>query len=543
MQAFKGTWALIRLALRRDRIKLPLWIFGVAGLFSVSTMSTLDLYAKDIAERTTYALTTAPSIVSRVFGGPINGPDIGAIVLNETFLFTALAAAFMSTLAIVRHTRQNEETGRSELIGSAVVGRYASLTAALLVVVGANVLLGTAIALSLIGNDLPTTGSIATGVAVGGIGIMFAALAAVTAQIAESARSANSLAAIGIGTAFLLRAIGDGIGHLTQNGTAIVSAWPSWLSPIGWSQQLHPYTQGNWWTFGLFGGFTIAALTIAFVLINRRDIGLGLLPARLGPATAPKSLLSPLGLAWRLQKGIVKGWAVTVFVLGVSYGLVAKEFEKLFSENEEVADMMRQLGGSDNITDALLGALMFFMAITIAAFAVQSLQRLRSEEAGGQLEPVLATATSRQRWMLSHITVAVLGALLLTVITGLSLSTAYVLSAGEPASEILTLTGATLAHLPSILVLAGFSIFCFALLPRLAIGLAWGGFAFCLLIGQFGRVLNLPQWVLNISPFTHTPSVPAEAVTIAPLAALAGAFVLLLVLGLSLFRRRDLTTA
>jgi ABC-2 type transport system permease protein len=543
MSAFTGTGTLVRLVLRRDRIKLPLWIAGLAGMFAASTASTIDVYGSTMAERITYALTTAPSVVSRVFGGPINGPDLGAIVLNETFLFTAIAAAFMSTLAIIRHTRQNEETGRAELIGSAVVGIHASLTAALLVVIGANVVLGGSIAAILMANDLPTAGSVGTGIAISGVGIMFAALAAIAAQFSESARGANSLAALAIGAAFLLRGIGDGIGTLTQNGMAVASAWPTWLSPLGWSQQLHPYTEANWWAFGLFAVFTVLAIGTAFVLTSRRDIGLGMLPVRQGPAVAPAGLLSPFGLAWRLQKGILKGWAVAVLVLGTSYGLVAKDFEKIFTENEEVAEMMRELGGTGSITDTLLGALIFFMALTISAYAVQALQRLRSEEAGGQLESVLATAVSRPRWMLSHIACAVIGVVVLVLITGLSLSISYVLAADESWDKVLSLTGAMFVHLPSILALAGFVIATFSLFPRLAIGLAWGSFAFCLLIGQLGAVLRLPQWVLNISPFGHTPTVPAEPLALLPLTILFGIALALTVLGLVAFRRRDLSTA
>lgn len=543
MGAFTGTGTLLRLAVRRDRIKLPLWIFGIAGMFTASVASTLDLYGNELAARISYAVTIAPSIANRVFGGPVNGPDIGSIVINETFLFTALAGAFMSTLAIVRHTRQNEETGRSELIGSAVVGRHASLTAALLVVLGANVLLGLLIAIILRGNDLSTTGSIATGIAIGGVGVMFAAVAAVTAQISETARGANSLAAVGIGIAFLLRGIGDSIGNLTQNGMAIVSGWPSWLSPIGWSQQLHPFTEQNWSAFILFGVFILLLVPAAFMLTNRRDIGLGMLPVRQGPAHAARSLLSPLGLAWRLQKGVLKGWAVAIVLLGASYGLVAKEFEKILVENEAVAELMRQLGGTEDITDALLGGLLFFMALTIGGYTVQALQRLRSEEAGGQLEPILATAVSRPRWMLSHIACVGFGTVVLTFLTGLSLSATYILAAGEPKGEIFSLTAGTMAHTPAILVLGGFVLFVFALLPRMAIGLAWGGLAFCLIIGQFGAMLQLPQWAINISPFAHSPSIPADAITAQPILTLLAIALGLGLASLLVFRRRDLTTA
>lgn len=543
MSSFTGTGRLIRLALRRDRTKLPLWILGISGLFAASVASTLDLYANDAASRLTYAMTTAPSIVSRVFGGPINGPDIGSIILNETFLFTALAVAFMSTLTVIRHTRQNEETGRAELVGSAVVGRYASLTAALGVAVGANIMVGTFTALILLGNDLPSGGSVATGLAIAGIGSVFAAFAALTAQISESARGANSLAALTIGAAFILRAIGDSLGTLTQHGMGISSAWPTWLSPIGWVQQLHPFTEQHWSIFGLLGVAIVIVIGLAFVLTNHRDIGLGMLPVRQGPTAAPKNLLSAFGLAWRLQKGVLRGWAITIVILGATYGLVVKEFEKLFTENEAVADLLRQLGGGDSITDVLLGALMAYMALTIGAYAVQALQRMRSEEAGGQLEPILATATSRPRWMLSHISCGVIGIATLTFLSGISMGLTYVLAANQPIKEVATLTAASFAYMPAILVLAGFAILSFGLLPRVAIALAWTGFGFCMLIAQFGSILKLPQWILNVSPFTHSPSLPAESLSVIPVIALLSAALLFGLAGIVSFRQRDVTTA
>lgn len=139
MHAFTGTWRLVRLALRRDRIKLPVILIVLGFVFYSSAQAAVDFYGKTELDQIKYAATNAPSVVGRVFNGPIGGPDIGAIVLNETYLFTALCLAFVSTMTIVRHTRQNEEFGRSELIESGVVSRHASLIAAMIVAILANV--------------------------------------------------------------------------------------------------------------------------------------------------------------------------------------------------------------------------------------------------------------------------------------------------------------------------------------------------------------------------------------------------------------------
>lgn len=188
MSGLAGTIRLTRLALRRDRLALPLWIGATMGVVGLNLVAVIDLYASTDEERTTYAVTSAASIVARVTGGPLDGPDLGAIAMNEVFLFFALAAAFMSALTVVRHTRQNEETGRAELIVAAMVGRYALLAAALIVATLASVVLAALAALAMIANGLPVTGSLAAGAAIGGVGLIFAAVAAVAAQVAESAR-------------------------------------------------------------------------------------------------------------------------------------------------------------------------------------------------------------------------------------------------------------------------------------------------------------------------------------------------------------------
>jgi ABC-2 type transport system permease protein len=543
MLGFTGTLRLVRLALRRDRVKLPIWIVALTAVFASNVPAVTAFYGKTMQDQVAYAASMAPSLAGRIFGGPLSGPELGAIVLNETFLFTAIAVIFMSTLAVVRHTRQNEETGRSELIGSAVVGRNASLGAALIVAIGANVILAALIALSMIAADLPVDGSVATAAALAVLGISFAGIAAVTAQLSESARGANSLAAAILGVAFILRAFGDAMGSVRDSGLGINSSWPSFVSPLGWAQQIHPFTDQNWWLFGVFTAFIAAVFALAFYFNDRRDLGLGMLPARKGPARAPKALLSPLGLASRLQRGILRGWAVGMVVMGGMVGLVSKEFAKLFEENDEAKQYLEQLGGNGGFEDVFFAAMIALTAILLAGYAIQALQRLRSEEAGGQLEAILATGVSRSKWMLSHISYMAGGVVILLLVLGVSSALTFIIVTDAQMSQLWRITGATLTQLPPVLAIAGLAVAAFGLFPRLMIAFSWTAFGLCLLISQFAAVLKLPQYVVNISPFTHLASAPAEPVKYLPLAILTGVALVLLAIGIVSFRRRDISTA
>lgn len=541
MHALTGTWRLVRLALRRDRIKLPIIILALMAMVGPSIASVLDVYGSSPKEQVTYASTTAPSVVGRVFNGPINGPELGAIAMNETFLFTAIALAFVCTLTVVRHTRQNEEAGSTELIGSGVVSLHAPLAAAVIVAAGASLVFSCLMTLSLIASDLPVAGSVGAGIAMAGVGLVFTGVAAVAAQLADGSRGANSFSALAIGVAFLLRAAGDGMGKLTQNGMAVDSVFLSWLSPLGWAQQVHPYTQANWWIFGLLGGLFVILIGMAIALMARRDIGSGIFATRPGPARAKTSLLSAYGLARRLQGGVLKGWAIAVIVLAGTYGLVIKEFEKMLTDNEQLRETFAQI--SSNPTDAFLGFMISFMALTITGYVVQSLLRMRSEEGNGQLESVLGTAVSRTRWMLSHIVYVALGTAILAMLSALSMGISYIVSSGVAWSELWTIIGATLVQSVAAVTFAGFVVAIFSLLPRLSVAVAWGTFSACVLILQLGVILKLPQWFMNFSPFGHVPMMPGKPFELVPPLSLLAIGIALTIAGIAYFRHRDITTA
>jgi hypothetical protein len=62
---------------------------------------------------------------------------------------------------------------------------------------------------------------------------------AVAAQLTASARAARALAIGALAVAYLLRAAGDSTGEAE-------AAWPTWLSPIGWAQQIRHYAGDRW---------------------------------------------------------------------------------------------------------------------------------------------------------------------------------------------------------------------------------------------------------------------------------------------------------
>ncbi len=537
---FTGTAALTRLALRRDRIQLPVWLLGQV-LFLYSGAGTIaGLYSTE-SERAAAARTVAENPALLVLRGAPSGSSEGAMLVLQEFGSLAVVAAFMTTLAVIRHTRQNEEAGRSELIGSAVVGRHASLTAALIVAVSANIVLAALVCLVLVGTGLPFAGSLAAGAALGSVGIAFAGVAAIAAQVSESSRGANGLAAIAIGAGYLLRGIGNVVGDVAPSGISVTAGWPSWITPMGWNDLVRPFDQDRSWVLLLPLLFFLVTVGGAVQLTGHRDVGTGMLPVRNGPPTAPPGLLSPLGLAWRLQRSTFVSWLIGLVLLGGVIGSLGKAVSDILDENANATDLISKLGGGgDQLVDAYYAGMIGIMGVTAAGYVVQSLLRLRSEESAGALESVLATAVSRPRWMASHLTIGLVGSAALLAAAGAATGFVRGLIEGDLLGDTASLTGAALAQTPAVWVLGGVVALFFGLLPRWSVGLSWAVFAIFLVFSRMGELIGLPQAAQNLSPFSHLPALPAADFTATPLVTLLAVAVLLTAAGVATFRRRDL---
>ena len=521
-----GTVPLVRLILRRDRIRLPIWVLAIVGIVYASAGAVSQTYSTP-EEVEGYASTmgTSPAAIAMA-GPPVALDTVGGIVVNETAITALIGVALMAIFTIVRHTRAEEEEGRTEVLRSTVLGRHAPMTAALVVVSAASLLVGAGVAASASTLDVPTGGTVLFGAAVAAFGIVFAAVAVVTAQLMTHSRGATGAALAVLGAAFLLRAVGD-----------VQENWVSWLSPMGWSQQVHAYGDPRWWPLGFSVLFVGVAVVAAVGLAVRRDLGSGIVAARPGPAQASPTLSNPAGLAWRLQRGSIIGWTIGVFIGGAAFGSFSREVQTMVESNPELADFFAQ-SGQGSLVDSFLSSAVLIMSLVAAAFAVSSAMRLRSEESSGRLEPVLATGVSRGRWLLDGLLVTLAGCVLVVAAGGLGVGLAHGVVTDD-AGAVWEMLGYSLAYLPAVLVLAGLAVLLFGCVPRFAMA-AWAAVAICFVVGWFGGLLQLPAWFQNLSPFTHTPLVPVEALTVAPLAALTATVALTAAFGLVGFRRRDI---
>ncbi|MFE1044693.1 ABC transporter permease [Streptomyces olivaceus] len=517
-----GTGTLLRFALRRDRVLIPVWV-AVNALMVLSMPNTLKGLYGTAAERAGLSRQMETNASLRAMVGPLFDDGLGALTAWRVGVYAAALAAVTSLLIVVRHTRDEEESGRQEVVASGMVGRRAALTAALLTAAVANGVLALLVAAGLAGQG--AVGAVALGLGIAGVGMLFATMAAIAAQLTESARLARGLTAGVLGAAFVLRAAGD---STTDDGTSVLT----WLSPLGWLENLRAFAGERWWVLALIGGAVVAQGAVAYALAGRRDLGMSFLPTRSGPAAG--RLGTAGALAWRLQRGSVLGWSAGFLLAGVVYGGMTEGAADLVGDNEQARRIVERMGGQAGLTDAFVSAMVGMLGLVAALYVVASVLRLSGEETSGRAEPVLAGAVGRLRWAAGHLVVAFGGAALLMLLAGAGFAAGH----GRDAGAILA---ACLVQLPAVWVIGGAAVLLHGVLPRGAVA-AWGVAGAVLLLGWIGPALDVPQSVLDVSPFGHLPKLPGGEMSWPPVLVLVLIAAVLVAVGLTALRRRDMTT-
>jgi ABC-2 type transport system permease protein len=182
---------------------------------------------------------------------------------------------------------------------------------------------------------------------------------------------------------------------------------------------------------------------------------------------------------------------------------------------------------------------MGIVALIVSAYAISVTLTLRSEETGLRAEHVLATPTPRLKWVWSHLAFALIVPVLLMSLAGGAAGLIYGAIVDDVPSWLSSLLGSSLLQVPAIWVVAGVVMVLYGVAPRFA-SWSWAVLVGFLLLGQLGAILQLPQWAMNLSPFTHVPA-PPEPINALPVVALGAVSMLLLGIGLGAFQSRDLT--
>lgn len=526
---FTGTAELLRLNLRRDRIIGPIWILLLSLPLGGVYIGSIEKVYPTAADRAGLIDTIMASPAQRAMYGNIYSDSLGALGVWKAGVYGALIGIAV-ILTVIRHTRADEETGRTELLGSTAVGRLAGLTAALILgygAVGITALIGFA---SLASTGIPAAGSAAFAAGLAGAGLVFGGVAAVTAQLSSSARTARSLAFSVLGAAYALRAVGDAT---SADGSSVLS----WLSPLGWSLQVRAFAGDRFWVLGLHLLTATALTLLAYALLSRRDLGAGLLPERRGPATAGPALSGVFGLAWRVSRGSVLLWAAGLSLYGLMIGSAVHGIGDQLGDTAGTRDIVTRLGGSPAVEQAFIHLAFTMVAVLTSAFAISATLRLHQEESTGRAETVLAGAVPRTRWLAGYLALALTSSAVIMLAAGAFAGLTYAASAGD-IGVLSTVIGSALVQLPGVWLLAAVTVLLIGWVPRAAPA-AWAVLVGFVALFLLGSLAGFPRWLQNLDPYSHAPSVGTGAFTAWPLIWLLALDALLIAVGAAAFGRRD----
>jgi ABC-2 type transport system permease protein len=264
---------------------------------------------------------------------------------------------------------------------------------------------------------------------------------------------------------------------------------------------------------------------------------LALFPARLGPPSNPR-LTSPDALAVRLHRGSLTGWAVGFVAFGAITGGIAASAGDLINGSPQLAQIINRLGGAGVLIDAFLAVLGAYAGLLAAAYAISAVLRMHTEEAAERVSPILATAVGRTRWLSGHLMFALGGAVLLLALDGVVTGIVHGARIGDLPTGLDRGLVAMLIQVPPVMIMGGFAMVIYGWWPRLSV-LAWAALGLALVFGLLGRVLQLPQILLDLSPYTHMPSLPGGEIRWLPVLVELGIAAALVAVGVAGLRRRD----
>lgn len=517
---FTGVGSLLRLALRRDRVRLTVWLLALTFLMVYAPVAVKYAYPEEAQRQARVNLLKTPA--GMIMGGPMfgkNDTDLGVMMANELMLTLIVATSILAVLTVIRHTRGEEESGAAELVMSSVVGRYARTFAALILVGGVNAILAVTMTLALVATGFGIADAAAMCLGITGAAMVFGAVAAVTAQLWRQSRAATGAAMAVLAAAVLVRGVGDVIDN---SGSAL-----SWFSPIAWAQQMRAFVELRWWPFGLLVLLTITLMASAAVLESRRQYDDGNLPST-GERPNARDITGVFGMHVTLQRGQTIGWSVAMLLAGLAFGSMTKSLMDAAKENELIKRVLAEHGN-----DGVYTTLTQFLAAAATAYVVGAVLRVHADEEKGLGEAVLAGAVSRWQWLVSAVAAAVFGSAVLMFCAGLGNGLGAGLTIGEP-QAIWRLTLAGLAHVPAMAVMAGIAAVAVALRGP---WLGWLAVTFVVLSLYLGALLRLPRWLIDLSPVGRT-TVPLHVPVVA-LVVMVVVAVALTVLGGWLYRRRD----
>jgi polyether ionophore transport system permease protein len=443
----------------------------------------------------------------------------------------SIAAGLLGVMASVRALRAEEEAGRMELVLAGRLTHARAYAAAMGAVAAIVAIVGAVTFATLVATGLAAGGSLLLALGLVGTGLVFAGAGAVASQVASTRRGAFAITGLALGSAFLARVVADTAGGWD---------WLRWATPLGWDEELRPYTDPRPAALALPFATAVVLAAAAGMLAGRRDVGAGLWQSRREARSRLRLLGSIAGAALRDESATVITWLVVMAVFGLVVGSLSGSVADSLSAS--VKQQLQKLGAGDIATpEGFLAFYFVFFVVAISAFFCSQLGAARHEEADQRLETLLSGPLARWRWLGERLGLALATGVGLALVAGLC---AWL--GARVAGVDVSLWGsieAGLNILPTGILFLGVATLLFGMVPRAGSGAAYGVLALAFLWDLVGGLFSAPTWLLDLTPFRHVGLVPIRPYPFAAAGVMLALGAAAALIGAAAFRRRDLTSA
>ena len=208
-----GTRAMLAIQWRAQRRRLLVWVLATVGALAFTAIAVAQLYNTP-EEIASYGQAVASDALVAI-NGQVEGIDtLGGIIQDEFGFIASFLMPLIGLALVAGMTRGEEESGRLEALLAGRIDRRVPVVSALVLVVAAVVMMDVGFVLSLLAAGIELGPAVLYTLALGMVTVVFAAFAAVCAQVVLHGRGVYALGFTAVGLSYLLRGVGDVNGTL-----------------------------------------------------------------------------------------------------------------------------------------------------------------------------------------------------------------------------------------------------------------------------------------------------------------------------------------
>lgn len=511
--------------LRDTWFRILMWIIGTAGLTLVVPPAFGNMYSSDAEREALKTTLDNPAMVALV--GPVPPGDYTTAVMfsHEMLVFMGIIHGLFGIMIANSISRKMEDQGLLEYVTSAGITRRGIFGSQMLIGIGMNLLLGAVIfgGLAVMNIDsFGVEGNLLYAMGTALFGLMFFVITIILAQLLPASEWS-----FGVSLSLLL------LFYLYRASTDVLNTDYSVLSPYHWLSRLEVYSSNlfEWlWPFAII----VVLIAAAWVLFAKRDLDDSYLKFDLHRKT--RSIHSYPRLQISGMKILVISWMIGMILIGFSYGSIFGDLDSFINDNELLGSAMENASGSDPLLQ-FVSTLILLTSVIGAIPALMIASRIMTEEKSSRLELLVSTRIPRAGMLTFHgIYAALIGML------GIFLAMLTMFTASIAAEDIDITFGdymmAAVNYASPIVLFTGLSMLLIGISMKFHI-FAWLYLLYSFLVNYLGVIVGIDEIWQQLTPFYFLAEIPVENMEWAPWFIIFGIGIVLGLIGIALFRRRD----